>query len=343
MTTKKKASYIVVIAVVIIVALTILNLSVQLFARKSSSSLIPSLQSGTSRAVKNPWNPATIVPVHAPAATLGTYRYVSNTEAVFDYAAAVEGCPTPQNALIGILTIPTAKATARRMILRETYRRLNNALIPTQKLDIKFVFGQPVAGQDSEDAKAIAAEKLLFSEDMVVLDTWENMDEGKTYNWFKYARKELLYTVHPIDSKKLCPRYRAIGKSDDDTLIHITRLSKELGKLDPYALNFIGRWTDNEFMTGMLHFLSPPLVEYVSTSNSIAKKISGYADRCTLKWLLDSKLEWNIVSYRENFIAFVDIPGWFAGFMTENTLCLHGTKDSTTLYRAMLELYNSDG
>lgn len=103
---------------------------------------------------------------------------------------------TDQLLFIGIFT--TAKRYHRRSLLRALYK-------PFQISGLQYKF---IVGSESDPAltEQIEAEKLHY-QDIISLDIKENMDDGKTYHYFRQMSK--LKNVGP---------FKFVIKSDDDTM-----------------------------------------------------------------------------------------------------------------------------
>ncbi|KAJ3023267.1 UNVERIFIED_CONTAM: hypothetical protein HDU68_008711 [Siphonaria sp. JEL0065] len=100
-------------------------------------------------------------------------------------------CPLPKTALIGIQSIPKDINTIRRQYLRALYTKV----LKTHKqheFTFKFVYGAGTSDIEKEEREL---EEMLFPEDTVVLEEKENMDDGKTFDWFVESRRFLFHTV----------------------------------------------------------------------------------------------------------------------------------------------------
>jgi len=180
-------------------------------------------------------------------------------------------CDVPSGILYGIFT--TAGKVAQRQVFREL-------MVPHSNVTVKFVIGTP--GSD-EDFLRMAVEQATFG-DIMVLDCVENMNEGKTYTYFK--------TVSPCFSNYI--------KADDDTAVNLERLYAFLNRLDSSKPKCIGRmiqqpfgWLRNWFANvnwyytvqqlpaGMLYCLNGAAVQKLSETDFSLNDISGDEDRRT--------------------------------------------------------------
>ncbi|KAI9350704.1 hypothetical protein BDR26DRAFT_1003540 [Obelidium mucronatum] len=251
-------------------------------------------------------------------------------------------CPKPKTALIGVITVTDPNNSMRRQYLRPTYSQSNSS----SEIDFVFVFGGPKNNQDNNIQKeSLYLEQLLYPNDTVILPNPENMNDGKTFDWFAEARNRA-YTPHPTEKDAWCPRYKYIGKTDDDTLVHVDRLNAFLKSLQEKDPNYIGtmytgppNWL--HYMTGSLYILSTSLVEYITMTDRewVFENRIGHEDLTTGRWVNHTGVYVNWVSDRAKFHDQVDSPFYYSAFTTGETVSVHWNKDIHHFYTAVRELY----
>ncbi|KAJ3070239.1 hypothetical protein HDU98_006730 [Podochytrium sp. JEL0797] len=246
------------------------------------------------------------------------------------------------HALIGLMTTTSTQSTINRQYLRASYATRNKQIkTPSHRFEFKFVYG---SGRNTHELESRAFERVLFPGDTVVLDIPENMDDGKTFHWFAQSR-EWLYTQHPEDHTAYCARFNFVGKGDDDTILHVPRLSKFFETVSTTQLNYIGTYFWKGYMTGLLYFLSTPLVEYITVADqawSSAHKV-GFEDEVTAKLIEHTELKVNNIQSVKKMHDHYDSDKWDAGFTTYETMALHWNHDIHHLVKGFRDLYGSDG
>lgn len=126
------------------------------------------------------------------------------------YLAALSPCDSClQRKLLMIVVMSAAgmKFTKRRFMMRHMYRTINIV----HAVDYWFVMGRPSV----DDVKRISLEQAVHG-DLMVLDMKENMNEGKTFAFFK--------SVADMAAVRGGRIYDFVAKGDDDTFVHITVL-----------------------------------------------------------------------------------------------------------------------
>ncbi|KAJ3066341.1 hypothetical protein HDU98_010364 [Podochytrium sp. JEL0797] len=115
----------------------------------------------------------------------------------------------------------------------------------------------------------------------------EGKDNGKSLDWFVWSRN-VSYFEHPVLTDVWCPRYAFIGKTDDDTVIHVPRLSRFLLELEAHDA-YIGREVHN-FMLGFLYLFSTNLVEWIVESPIPRANAVGHEDKLVREWFAAGNL-----------------------------------------------------
>jgi hypothetical protein len=139
--------------------------------------------------------------------------------------------------LIGVITI--LEKVDRRAFLRDFYK----TRLTAPNIDVVFV----IARQETPEKIAqLAAEQARFNDIMLLEETTENMNGGKTYYFFKHAYESLIDTP-----------YAFIMKTDDDSLIHLPHLTHRFATLPLQSLYWGREWYNYMGGTGVL---SPILI-----------------------------------------------------------------------------------
>ncbi|ORY51796.1 hypothetical protein BCR33DRAFT_396235 [Rhizoclosmatium globosum] len=263
-------------------------------------------------------------------------------------------CPIPKMGLVGVFTTTKRDSEHRHVLLREHYRKINANLSIGLQFDIKFVYGD---AKNWENEYELATNELLFPDDTIVLEQEENMDDGKTLQWFLYAR-DMMYEKHPT-RETICPRYRFIGKTDEDTIIHLPRLSNILNKLPKNQSHYVGselpldvpfvvekfnfqKSPNGSFMIGMLYLLTIDIVEWIKHSPIPLQHTKGYEDRMVGTWLREGNLS-NTVNYahQHGFHFREEITYAPHGRATPDSVAIHFCKTSIAFHRCLCDLYGS--
>ncbi|KAI8061082.1 hypothetical protein BC940DRAFT_310778 [Gongronella butleri] len=155
---------------------------------------------------------------------------------------------------IGIFT--TASNYQRRQLIRDTYLQH----IP-EGVTYKFVMGND-APRDEMDTYR----------DILPLDIVENMNDGKTYEYFKLMAQ--VFRDHPVDF---------VLKADDDSYLYLDRLATDLART-PRNMSYWGYLVGNTFMGGECYGLSFDLVQWVATNDVPATYKAGHEDSQVQKW-----------------------------------------------------------
>ena len=151
---------------------------------------------------------------------------------------------------VGIFT--TYDKIQRRRYIRECY---NSKL--DLNVDLRFIIGK---AKDSEEEIKLQDEQIEFG-DLVILDIDENMNNGKTFEFFRFASQ--------------LKGYDFISKADDDVYIHLTNFMQRLDDIKmglgyKFKGVYFGRKLElykHTFMTGMLYTLSFDLVTTIANDD----------------------------------------------------------------------------
>lgn len=133
-------------------------------------------------------------------------------------AVAPSPCGTRREVLYGIFSTP-GRAQTWAVVRRQAQCDLNNHIHSTV-----FVVGAP----QSEGDREIVAREANAHGDVFVLSCEENMNEGKSYTYFKEALERF-------------PCFNFYAKVDDDTAFAPSRLSARISAVPNEGPLFIGR------------------------------------------------------------------------------------------------------
>ncbi|KAJ3342057.1 hypothetical protein HDU83_006356 [Entophlyctis luteolus] len=279
-----------------------------------------------------------------PGPLVSLQPHANSSSVSLVYSVPDVGCPSPRLALYGIPTVPDHKSAYRRQILRAKYAALNAELAPEDRIDVIFVYG---ATNDPIRQAALDNEMSTFPHDTFITARLEAMNDGKTYDWFKAARDHYGYTWHADVPGGYCPRYSYVGKTDDDTVLHIPRLSALLRTIPTRRGIFAGRMYDDPrvgiLMVGMNYLFSMDIVEYLATSPAVAAKIAGVEDITTSGWLWTSGFDFAMVNFVHEFHDLIEGPNWSADVISAKSASVHFCKTDVQLRKCLLELFELGG
>ncbi|KAJ8324348.1 hypothetical protein O5D80_006612 [Batrachochytrium dendrobatidis] len=215
--------------------------------------------------------------------------------------------------LVGILT--SVEKLQRRTLIRDTYARLKPA-----NVDLVFVFGRP---KDSSYEALIRLESIRYG-DIMVVDCKENMDDGKTFAFFKHVG-----SVYPPE------QYGFVMKADDDCWIGLDNLAKWVSTM-PQTGTYFGRHVSGTgFMAGMGYGLSFDLVQWIATDAYPSQHRIGQEDSLLASWLRHSNQLKHYIG--DETKAFYDDPaharGWAHPY-TANTILIHRLKNEAWFLKA---------
>jgi hypothetical protein len=175
-----------------------------------------------------------------------------------------------------------ANGSEARKLHRNYLKTYDNVYDPLTNADgtflVVFVVGLP---RTEDELETVLKEQALY-QDVVVLSSFEAVNCGKTYDWFRYAWERILRNRSKI---------WAVGKSDLDTFVRYIAVERELNRklLLSRQYNLYWGWdmTKPGFMHGLCYYLSRSNVHFVAqfpplnkTENSL-----GVEDHLTGWWM----------------------------------------------------------
>lgn len=152
-----------------------------------------------------------------------------------------------------------------------------------------------VIGRITSDHSAAISQENKTHGDIISLDIEENMNEGKTFEWF-------LYASHHFTNETF------IGKADMDTFVYAEQLHHELPTIFT-DFTYAGRIVDFiacgafdhcprgwSYMSGGFSFISKDLVKLITDPNNafVRSHRSGFEDLMLGKWLFNASVPLNL-------------------------------------------------
>ena len=167
---------------------------------------------------------------------------------------------------VGVLTM--ISKFHRRSMIRDCYLRN----VP-KGVHVKFIFGKP---KNEYEQNLLDMESSLY-DDVVVLDNEENLDDGKTWHFLKWADSLVGYDF--------------LLKTDDDVFLHLENFKTKLSKMkkslkDDISGVYFGRNpSGTSFMAGAGYILSYDLVHFIANDDFAKNNIVGQEDGILSSWL----------------------------------------------------------
>ncbi|CAM0954054.1 unnamed protein product [Alopecurus aequalis] len=188
--------------------------------------------------------------------------------------------------LIGIQTMPAKYE--RRNLLRTVYSlQIREHPSLAGAVDVRFVLCNVTS---PVDAVLVSVEAARYG-DILLLNCAENMDGGKTYDFFSTVARAFPNTTTTTGARP--SPYDYVMKADDDTYLRLPALVSWLsGAAREDAYLGLEMPCDREnfypfppFMSGMGYALSWDLVAWVATSETSRRDRVGPEDMWTGRWL----------------------------------------------------------
>ena len=238
----------------------------------------------------------------------------------------------------GILTRPDFYA--RRALLRMAY-----ALQPPPRraaIDVRFV----MCSLDKEEDAVLVALEIITHGDILVLNCTENMNDGKTYDYFS-----ALPRLFPAGAE---PRYDFAGKIDDDTYYRLGALADTLrrkprrdmyhGFLNPCHID--PAW---QYMSGMGYIVSWDVAEWIAASPELRGREIGYEDDVFGRWLRGAGKGKNRFGEEPRMYDYLDREMYgadvncFRHELIADTVAVHKLKDRLKWARTLRFFNATDG
>ncbi|KQK04711.1 uncharacterized protein LOC100838773 [Brachypodium distachyon] len=239
--------------------------------------------------------------------------------------------------LLGVLTLPSSYE--RRALLRLAYKLQPPPTGAT--VDVRFVFCN-VAKE--EDAVLVAMEIIAY-DDILVLNCTENMNDGKTYDFFSAVPKLFADQV---------PSYDYVGKVDDDIYYRVSPLADALRSKARRDAYYGFEWPcepetrpgDERFMVGWGYFVSWDVAAWISETEELRGAAKGAEDMTFSRWLRRGGKGKNMYGEKPSRMYDYLNDGWgekaacFRHNFTADTVAVHKLKDRRQWARA-LKFFNA--
>ncbi|KAI7878728.1 uncharacterized protein EV154DRAFT_576406 [Mucor mucedo] len=154
----------------------------------------------------------------------------------------------------------------RREMIRETYLQHR-----PDNMEYKFI----IVAQDTLE---LQEEISTYDDILLVKMEKENMNAGKTYEFFKMMAGLKRYSDFDF-----------VLKADDDAYLHLDRIQFDLAHTNR-NMSYWGYLVGNTFMAGQCYGLSMDLVKWVANSTLTQKYKAGHEDSQVQKWFLWSNI-----------------------------------------------------
>jgi hypothetical protein len=205
---------------------------------------------------------------------------------------------------IGIFT--TKEKASRRQMIRDTYlqHKPNN-------IEYKFVV---VASQIPDDLQ----EEIDIYHDILPLNmTQENMNDGKTYEFFK-----------TMSETRMNDKIDFVLKADDDSYLHLNRIEYDLSHTNR-NMSYWGYLVGETFMGGECYGLSFDLVDWVAESPIPKRYKEGNEDSQVQKWFrwsnIDDQVQYEVRNCRIH--DYIDSGSFYSKEIDlDNSMVVHYLK-----------------
>ncbi|KDN48861.1 glycosyltransferase family 31 protein [Tilletiaria anomala UBC 951] len=253
-------------------------------------------------------------------------------EATFPHNVADKLAPV--DVFVGVFSMDAN--SERRSAIRHTYAAHTLPLSPHDgqpmaNVQVKFILGRPRARY----AHAVALEQEMYN-DVVLLNTDENMNHGKTFEFFRWASENATIPIvlgppaspawssqspSSSSSKEQVPengglevgsrkvRWKMadyVVKADEDAFIVLSELERHL-RIIPRTKTYWGYLIADKFMAGECYALSQDLVQWISHSQRAASLSVGKEDKQVAKMLLQHP-EAATIHYKSQHCWIYDHP-----------------------------------
>lgn len=232
-------------------------------------------------------------------------------------------CNTEQTPKLFIGIFSTPDKYDRRSLIRTLMSRYFDG-IDKAILDYSFIVAQ---SSDITQNEELIKESERFA-DIMSLDIPENMDNGKTFHFYKH--------LHQLHEKNETFQPHFVTKCDDDTMLVIPALLNSLKELDCNQNIYWGTSAGRsqhfpEYFRGLAYILSWPLVKWIGNSDISTLHQQGIEDARTGQWLQSL----NYI-YPKQSLSRVDnlwdMGDWNQLALKESTLALHWRVTSLSVY-----------
>ncbi|WVQ80546.1 hypothetical protein IAT38_002651 [Cryptococcus sp. DSM 104549] len=203
------------------------------------------------------------------------------------------GCEVPlEGEGKGVLVFLGIFSAADKRERRDLYRKVIIPDFPPDLVTVKFILGTPAYPENSISSEAVQRSKLLSKVgaemaehgDMVILPMIDNIDLGKTHEYFKWVAHEY------AGEGKVKGRPRFVMKADDDTILVMPNIISAFKNLDCSKNVYWGTSAGRsryfgDYFRGLAYAMSWPLVTWIGTADMPLAHITKIEDARTGQWL----------------------------------------------------------
>ncbi|WWC70617.1 uncharacterized protein I206_104568 [Kwoniella pini CBS 10737] len=203
------------------------------------------------------------------------------------------GCDVPlEGKDKGVLMFLGIFSAADKKERRDLYRQVVIPDFPKEQFTIKFILGTPAFPENPISQEAVARSVLLNKVeaemkehgDMVMLPMIDNIDLGKTHEYFKWVAKEY------SGPGRVKGRPRFVMKADDDTILVMPNIISGFKDLDCANNIYWGTSAGRshyfgEYFRGLAYAMSWPLVSWIGNADMPLAHIIKIEDARTGQWL----------------------------------------------------------
>lgn len=203
----------------------------------------------------------------------------------------------------------------RRQIIRDTY--LKNK---PDNIIFKFITGRPTSKKFINEIEEY--------HDILPLDIKENMNKGKTYEYF--------YTIAEIFNNY---KLDFVIKADDDSYIRLDVIEKDLNTTNN-KMTYWGFLVGNTFMGGECYALSFDLVKWIHNSTIPRKYKNGHEDSQVQKWFVWGDINNNITYEIRNCVIHDEISSntVYSKNISRNSMVIHYIKKEEIFINVYYEI-----
>ncbi|ORY31443.1 hypothetical protein BCR39DRAFT_526792 [Naematelia encephala] len=205
------------------------------------------------------------------------------------------GCDVPlhgDESQRGVLVFLGIFSAADKRSRRDLYRRVILPDFPPHLVTVKFILGLPPYPEKPISADAISRSQFLRQihaemdefGDMVLLPMIDNIDLGKTHEYFKWVANEY------AGPGRVKGRPRFVMKADDDTILVMPNVISAFKDLDCSTNVYWGTSAGRsgyfgDYFRGLAYAMSWPLVSWIGSADMPLAHTIKIEDARTGQWL----------------------------------------------------------
>ncbi|ORY42603.1 hypothetical protein BCR33DRAFT_718292 [Rhizoclosmatium globosum] len=230
----------------------------------------------------------------------------------------------PKTALFGVFSYSADIPAIRRSLYRFGYNVLQKS--PQRNIDIRFVMGVP----KTEAQKLLILEEQERHKDILLIDTPENMNDGKS---FYYVQQVWWHMTNGT-----LPKYDFVFKVDDDAYLNLRGIVANITQYDPKESLYFGRglaWgaESNWYFFGMVYGFTSELTKRIAGLNPEVGHLGGNEDQMMGNMVNKANVTHKIIW---NLLDLPDISGAFSVPRTKEVFGVHHVKDYNYIWNEMV-------